>query len=339
VGSTAPRRRSATPSLDLIVPVYNEEEVLPHLLARLEEVFGAEARAAAGLGEVRYLFIDDGSSDRTAEILQERIARGLPAALLRFTRNFGHQSAVSAGLDHARADLVAVIDADLQDPPELIPEMVATWRQGYDVVYAQRRARPEGPLKRLGYWGFYRLVRLLSEVKVPLDSGDFCLMDARVVRALCSLPERLRFPRGLRAWVGFRQTGIAYDRPPREAGSAKYNLRRLYHLATDGIASLSLRPLRLAQAFSFAFSALSLLLLGGMVVRLLVGTVGESLLYFLLLAILFCIGNAIITFCLYILGAYIGRSYLEAKQRPPYLVLETVGLDGAAADAEDGADA
>jgi dolichol-phosphate mannosyltransferase len=316
----AAARRERPVSLDLVVPVFNEEEAIPVLLARLGEVFSAEARQRHGLRSVRYIFVDDGSRDRTAAILAREIGAGLPALLCRLSRNFGHQSAVSAGLDLADADLVAVIDADLQDPPELLPQMVARWREGTDVVFAQRRKRRDNPLKVAGAWAFYRLVALMADLDIPLDTGDFCLMDARVVRAMKQLPEKLRFPRGLRAWVGFRQSGIEYDRPVRAAGRSKYGWRRLYKLATDGVVSSSVRPLQLAQVFSVTYLLLTLV---GLVILLRPGTsaipawvVGGYL--------LIVFGNFVQVLCIYILGAYVGRTYLEVKGRPTYVVRELV---------------
>jgi len=165
---------------------------------------------------------------------------------------------VCAGLDQAEGDVVVVMDADLQDPPELLLQMVDRWRRGADVVFARRRRRKGNPLKRLGYWGFYRMVAFLSEISLPLDTGDFGLLDRRVVMALRSLPEHLRFPRGLRAWVGFRQEALEFDRPERQAGTPKYTWSKLYRLATDGIAAMSTRPLQVAQVGSFFFGLLSM---------------------------------------------------------------------------------
>jgi dolichol-phosphate mannosyltransferase len=317
------RARAGPVTLEVVVPVFDEAAVLDLLLARLGEALAPAALAGHGVGRARLLFVDDGSSDATATILAERIAGGLDARLLRFSRNFGHQSAVCAGLDAADADLVAVIDADLQDPPELLLPMVDRWRAGADVVFARRRRRRGSPLKRLGYWGFYRLVSFLSDVTLPLDTGDFSLMDRQVVEALRRLPERLRFPRGLRAWVGFRQEAFDYDRPERGAGTTKYAWSQLYRLATDGIASMSTRPLQAAQIASFFFGLLTLgflgMLLGGFLVS--PDTVPRP---FLLAYVLIASGNALLSFCIYILGAYVGRTYLEVKGRPPYVVMELV---------------
>jgi polyisoprenyl-phosphate glycosyltransferase len=322
-----------TASLDVVLPIYNEAAVLPALFGRLSQVFSPSALEEKGIRRVRFLFIDDGSTDVSADLIRDWIRSGSTAVLYRFSRNFGHQAAVTAGLDLCDADVVAVIDADLQDPPDLILEMVELWRAGADVVYAVRQRRQAPILKRLGYWAFYRLISLLSEISVPLDSGDFCLLDKRVVAALRSLPERLRFPRGLRAWVGFRQVPISYERPRRTAGVTKYTARKLYDLATHGIASLTVRPLRIAQFFAFAF-AVATFVLSSVAIALALVSNDRLIVYFLLLASLVSGAAFIQTICIYVLGAYVGRTYLEVKRRPPYLVMEVV--DGTGDDTPTG---
>ena len=314
-------------SLDIIIPVYNEAEVLEILFDTLDATFSAANLAARGIARVRYLLIDDGSSDAGPQMISDRIRAGAPAALYRLSRNFGHQNAVCAGLDHATADLVAILDADLQDPPAVVLDMIDKMAQGYDVIFGQRRRRKENVVKRLSYWSFYRLIDALSDIKMPLDSGDFCLMNRRVVAALRALPERLRFPRVLRAWVGYRQAGVEYDRPARRAGSSKYSIVKLYRLATDGIASASIRPLKIAQLSSFILGLLALVLTLFFVLMV-VGKVNALLpLPFLLTYILITSGNALTLLCLYVINAYVGRTYLEVKGRPTYIVMEVV--DGA----------
>lgn len=318
-------RNSQALSLDVVIPVYNEEEMIEYLTRRLGEVFSADALKQAGVASVRYLLIDDGSSDRTADMVCRRIEAGFPGVLIRLSRNFGHQNALSAGLSACQADLVAVIDADLQDPPEIVLKMIQQWRQGSDVVYGQRRKRKEGAFKRLGYWCFYRIVGFLSEISIPLDSGDFCLMGRNVVEAIGRLPENLRFIRGLRAWVGFRQSGLEYDRPARQAGQTKYTLRKLYRLATDGIASSSTRPLKVAQVFSVSYFLLTVIVSLLLLISLGLADRDPISTWFLVAYLLVVSGNGIMCICIYILGAYIGRTYLEAKDRPPYVVMEKIG--------------
>jgi glycosyltransferase involved in cell wall biosynthesis len=317
---------SATRSLtlDVIIPIYNEADVLGPLFTTLDETFSEGKLAPRNISRVRYLFIDDGSSDRSAQIVSERIRAGAPAILYRLSRNFGHANAICAGLDNATADLVALLDADLQDPPAIVLQMVDKAREGYNVVFGQRRKRKENILMRMAYWSFYRLVAFLSDIDVPLDSGDFCLMDRRVVDALRDLPETLRYPRVLRAWVGFRQTGVEYDRPRRQAGKSKYNLRKLYHLATDGIASASIKPLRIAQFSSFLFGVVAF----GLTLILLLMLAGKRTLNvrhpLLLASLLVANSNALIMLVLYVFSAYLGRMYLETKGRPNYIVMEQI---------------
>jgi dolichol-phosphate mannosyltransferase len=315
-------RESAT--LDVIIPVYNEAEVLDLLFRDLDRAFSPHNLTSRNIRRVRYIFVDDGSSDASAAIVSERIRSGAPAILYRLSRNFGHPNALCAGLDNANADLVALIDADLQDPPAVVLEMIDQIRAGYDIVFGQRRRREEGIVKRLGYWTFYRLLASLSDIKMPLDSGDFCLMNRRAVMALRNLPERLRFPRVLRAWVGFRQIGVEYDRPRRPAGASKYPFGKLYRLATDGIAAASIRPLRIAQFSTFLFGVIALVLMFGFVLML-AGRLNISLSHpFLLASLLFVSSNALTMLCLYVFSAYLGRMYLEVKHRPTYIVMEQV---------------
>jgi len=311
-------------TLELIIPLYNEAEVLDLLFETLDKTFCPENLAPRNILGVRYLFVDDGSSDASARIISERIRAGASAVLYRLSRHFGHANAVSAGLDHATADLVAVIDADLQDPPAVVLEMIDRARDGYNVVFGQRRRRKENVAKRAGYWAFYRLVAFLSDIKIPVDSGDFCLMDRRVVTALRELPERLRFPRVLRAWVGFRQIGVEYERPQRQAGISKYTISKLYRLATDGIAAASIRPLKIAQLSSFLFGLVAVALML-VCVLMLVGQVRTVLsLPFLLISLLIASGHALTMLCLYVFSAYLGRMYLEVKGRPAFIVMEEI---------------
>lgn len=307
------------PTLDIIVPLYNEAEMVDILVERLREVFSDKNLECHGIESVQYIIVDDGSTDLTALKVTSWIDKGLPINLYRLSRNFGHQNALCAGIDRATSDIIAIIDGDLQDPPEVILEMVAKWREGYDVVRGRRLRRKEHFIKRWCYWSFYRLVALLSEINMPLDSGDFCLIDRKVLAALKIMPERLRFLRGLRSWVGFRQVDLSYERPLRYAGQTKYPWSKLYRLATDGIASTSIKPLQLAQVFSFSFFVLCLLLSITLIFNYSSFSPAWLLCYILILG-----SSAVNTLCLYILGAYIGRTYLEVKQRPSYILMEII---------------
>jgi dolichol-phosphate mannosyltransferase len=315
-------------SLDIVVPLYNEEEVLPFLVERLDSTFADEHCRAHGIGQVSLIFVDDGSRDGSVAVLR-RLLRARPqfnSRIIRLSRNFGHQSAVSAGVDHSTSDVTAVIDADLQDAPEVIREMLDKWRSGYDVVYAQRASRQEYVLKRMLYWGFYRLYHVLSPIDVALDSGDFCLMSRQVVEELRKLPESVRFPRGLRSWVGFPQAGVEYDRPARAAGKTRYSLGQLYELATDGITSISIRPLKLAQLIGLSYFVLSLGALGLLLTNL--TTQGSDDRRFVILLAVMLFSNSLVLFCLYIIGAYVGRAYLESKRRPTYIIRDVLGGGG-----------
>lgn len=319
--------RSGPARLDIVIPVYNEEAALNHLFERLEQTFSPQAMDENGLERVRLIFVDDGGTDSSAMLIARRIQQGADAMLLCLSRNFGHQSAVCAGLAHSDADITAVIDADLQDPPELIQDMVKLWRNGNDVVYGMRRRRRENPLKVFAYWAFYRLLRFLSGSDVPLDSGDFCLLDAEVVRAMNALPEKLRFPRGLRYWVGFRQTGIQYDRPRRMHGTSKYPFKKLYSLATDGIASLSIKPLKISQMLSISTAAAAILLIAILLIINVKNMPSGIDAGIMLILLCILITSAAQLLSIYILGAYVGRTYLEVKNRPTYIIRETISKE------------
>lgn len=317
--------RTAPVRLDIIIPVFNEAEVIGLTITKLVDDFSPQNLRENGIRDAHFIFIDDGSTDSTANIIASRIRAGLPATLVRLSRNFGHQNAVTAGLATATADVVGIIDADLQDPPAALLGMLKVWRGGFDVVYGERKKRKESLFKVACYWAYYRILAFLSEVPVALDSGDFCLLDMRVVSALQALPEKLRFPRGLRAWVGFRQAAFPYERAAREAGESKYSLQKLYYLATDGIASLSIRPLKITQLFSIVFLLLSLALASISLSKWLTLSRDNPVsLWFLATFVLISFGHFVTLLCIYVMSAYIGRTYLEVKARPTYIVLETV---------------
>jgi glycosyltransferase involved in cell wall biosynthesis len=300
----------------IVVPIYNEEDNIPELHRRLTEVM-------IDLGEpYELVFVDDGSRDRSLDLLQELYAHDPCMRVISLSRNFGHQRAVSAGLDRAYGSAVIVIDGDLQDPPEVIPQFANKWREGFQVVYAVREKRKEHILKRAIYHSFYLILRGVSRVDIPLEAGDFCLMDRCVVDVLISLPERNRFVRGLRSWVGFRQAGLAYERDARFAGEPKYTFRKLASLALDGLISFSYLPLRLATIFGFAVSAVSLLAAAYYVIKKLTQGLQPPGFATLVVLLLFLGGVQLIT--IGVIGEYIGHVLEEVKGRPTYVVREVL---------------
>lgn len=306
--------------LSVVVPCYNEEEVIVETVRRLQG-FGAELQDLA----VELVFVDDGSHDRTRDLLKGFAAADPRVRVICFARNFGHQIAVTAGIDAAGGDAVVVIDADLQDPPEVMHKMIALWREGYDVVYGTRaERRGESVFKVATARGFYRLLNWLSDVPIPLDTGDFRLMSRRVVETLRAMPERDRFVRGMVSWVGFRQTAITYSRANRFAGRSKYPLRKMLRFATDGILSFSIKPLQMSVALGMVFATLALVgILYALFLRLFTNIWVEGWTA-LMIAILSIGGVQLIS--LGILGEYIGRIYNEIKSRPLYVVQEHIGF-------------
>lgn len=302
----------ALPEISIVVPLYNEEENVAELHRRLTVSLGR-------LGEpYEIIFVDDGSRDATPDLI-DNLQRSDPhLVVLHLSRNFGHQPAVNAGIDDARGEAVIIMDGDLQDPPEVLPQFVARWREGYDVVYAVRRDRKEGLLKRLGYFAFYRLLSGISDLDIPLDSGDFCLMDRRVVEALKALPERIRFVRGLRTFVGFRQVGLAYQRDARAAGRPKYSLGALIRLAVDGLVSFSSYPLRLVTYLGIASSAVAVMLTVWVLFDAVYSQATPRGWASTIIVVLFMGSVQLIS--LGIVGEYIRLIFLESKRRPTYIV-------------------
>jgi polyisoprenyl-phosphate glycosyltransferase len=301
------------PELSVVVPLYNEEENVGELHRRLTLALGGM--------RIPYeiLFVNDGSRDATPSLIDALQAKDSHLSVIHFSRNFGHQPSVSAGLDHARGRSVMVMDGDLQDPPEVIPQFVQLWRAGSDVVYAVRQKRKESALKQIGYFTFYRLLRAISDIEIPLDSGDFCLMDRRVVEALRDLPERARFVRGLRTFVGFRQVGLAYERAARGAGQAKYTQAALVGLAIDGLISFSSYPLRLGTTYlGVITAAISGLLMIWVLIDALVNHTAPRGWASVLGTVLFMGSVQLIS--LGILGEYIRLIFLESKRRPSYII-------------------
>jgi polyisoprenyl-phosphate glycosyltransferase len=304
--------------LSVAVPLYNEESVLSELLRRLRKILES---VAGGPHEI--LLVDDGSSDRTLEILEAEAAGDPRITAVVLSRNFGHQAALTAALDHCSGDAVVVMDADLQDAPEAIPRFVEEFEKGYDVVYATRAQRREAWWLRFSYFLFYRLLATLSESNLPLDAGDFALISRRVVEQLRRLPEHHRYLRGLRSWVGFRQIGIPIDRAERHAGRSKYSLRKLMELASDGIFAFSIVPLRAAVLLGVLAMAVSGLYVAYAVyARLFLNRSPQG---FTALVVLITFLSGILLFFLGIIGEYVGRLYEEVKARPLYIIGKTIG--------------
>lgn len=300
-------------SLVVVVPAYNEAEVLAEFHARLTAVFdGLEMQCSV-------LYVDDGSRDATWSIISDWARADARVAALKLARNFGKEAALTAGLDQADADAVLVIDADLQDPPELIPEFLAKWREGHDVVYGQRLVREgETWLKRATAAGFYRLMQRLSATPIPPDTGDFRLMSRRANEALRGLRERQRFMKGIFAWVGFRQCALPYRRDPRHAGSSKFNYWKLWNFALEGITSFSTAPLRLATYVGLATAALAFLYGLWIITKTLIWGNPVAGYPSLMTMLLFLGGMQLMA--LGIIGEYLGRLYMESKARPLYLL-------------------
>lgn len=311
---------SSRPTLSVVAPVYNEEAILHELYRRTRETLDA-------LGLTwELILVNDGSVDRSLEIMQELHEKDPRVCVINFSRNFGHQIAITAGTDYARGDAVVIIDADLQDPPGLIAEMVEKWREGYEVVYAVRKQRKgESWFKLFTARLFYRLINRITGFQIPLDTGDFRLMDRKVVDALRQMREYHRFMRGLSVWVGFKQTGVEYVREERYAGETKYPLSKMLRFALDGITSFSHLPLQLATYLGFIIAGISVL---GIIIAIILRVSGSQAFYgqaTTLVTVLFLGGIQLIS--LGIIGEYLGRIYNEVKHRPLYIVSEMIGFD------------
>jgi glycosyltransferase involved in cell wall biosynthesis len=304
--------------LSVVVPVYNEQESIPVLYQRLTGVLAGVVRS------YEIILVDDGSHDLTWEIIRELAGRDGRVKGVSFSRNFGHQMAFTAGLDHADGDAVVIMDADLQDPPELLPELVARWREGFDVVYAVRsRRKGETLFKLFTAAAFYRLLRRITHVNIPVDTGDFRLMSRKAVEAFRHMPERHRFTRGMVAWMGFRQVGVPYVRAARHAGETKYPLRKMLRLASDGITSFSYLPLQLATWVGLLVVTLAFVAL---VAALVVRVGGGAMPAWAIAAAVLALLAGVQLVAVGLLGEYVGRALDEVKRRPLYLVRETVGL-------------
>lgn len=311
------------PTFSVVAPVYNEEQLIAEFCRRVIAVLEP-------LGEpFELVLVNDGCRDRSPEIMRELHERDPRIKVINFSRNFGHQIAITAGTDYATGKAVIVIDSDLQDPPEVIPALIARWREGYQVVYGVREEREgETWFKKTTASIFYRLIVRITNVNIPVDTGDFRLMDRKVVDALKRMREHHRFMRGLSAWVGFRQTGVPYRRHARAAGTTKYPLRKMLRFALDGITSFSYLPLQLATYLGFVVAAISMIfLLVVFVMRLANPAAAEPAFYgqaSTLASVLFL--GAVQLISLGIIGEYVGRIYDEVKGRPLYIVAETLGI-------------
>lgn len=306
----------ASPVFSIVAPIYNEAANIPVLYQRIQEVLDTTGE------EWELLLVNDGSTDDSAEIIRQLASQDTRVRPVIFARNFGHQIAVTAGLDYSRGQAVVIIDADLQDPPEVILDLIAKWREGYEVVFAIRAEREgEGWFKLFTASLFYRLISKITDVDIPLDAGDFRLLDRKVVDVLNQMREKHRFLRGMSAWVGFRQIGVPYKRAARYAGETKYPFRKMFRLAINAITGFSYFPLQLATYIGFVSAGIAILSIPVVIALRLWGSqaplVGQAT---TLIAVLFLGGVQLIS--LGILGEYIGRLYDEAKGRPLYIVRE-----------------
>ena len=304
----------------VIVPVFNEEEVINETYKRLTEVMQSTGES------YEIIFVNDGSRDKTVLMAREICMKDTNVKLIDFSRNFGHQTAITAGMDHACGDAVVVIDADLQDPPEVIPEMLKKWREGYEIVYGQRIKREgETVFKKLTAKIFYRFLRSMTEVDIPVDTGDFRLIDRKVCDAMKTISERNRYVRGIVSWLGFKSAPVEFERKKRFAGTTKYPLKKMIKFASDAIMSFSYKPLKIATFFGVFVSVVSFIALIAMIILKLCG-IGEYVDGWTSLAVISLFLNGIVLMILGIIGEYIGRIYDEAKDRPLYVIREVVNF-------------
>lgn len=309
------------PLYSFIVPIYNEEATLPELYRRVAAVMDHLE------GPTELVLVNDGSGDRSLSLLRELHQRDNRVCYLSLARNFGHQIAVTAGLHFARGNAVVILDADLQDPPELIPDLIEQWQQGYQVVYAKRtQRRRESWFKRFMAYGFYRVLKALADVDIPTDTGDFCLMDRQVVDILNTMPERDRYIRGLRAWIGFRQTAIQFERDPRFAGEVKYTFTKSLALAINGLVSFSKVPLRISTYMGLLAAAIALLM-ALLVLYWRLFEPNSPVTGFATIAVAVFFLGAVQLISIGILGEYVGRIYEEVKGRPLYTLSEIKGFE------------
>lgn len=310
---------SAPVEISIVVPVFNEAEAIGNFLSRILPVLDGVTR------RFEILFVDDGSRDGTYDLLETERSTDGRIRMIRLSRNFGKENALSAGLDFAVGAAVIPMDVDLQDPPDVIPELVARWRDGFDVVLAKRRTRDDdGLMKRFSAGAFYRLLRRLSAIEIPADVGDFRLMDRRVVEVLAELPERSRYMKGIFSWLGFNHAVVEYDRPGRASGSAKQNWRRLFGLALEGIVSFSALPLKIWSYFGFVVAALAALY--GLLIVVMAIFYGIDVPGYASLITVILFMNGLVLIGLGVIGEYLARVFTEVKRRPVYIISGHAGV-------------
>lgn len=303
-------------SVTLLIPAYNEQEVLPHLYDRLNKLAGENPAYSW-----EFLFVNDGSRDKTLELLQRYATKDLRISYVNLSRNFGKEIAMIAGIDHVKSDCMVIIDADLQDPPELIPEMLAWWEKGYDDVYAKRRSRAgESIVKRKTSEWFYKILQKSTNIPIQKDTGDFRLLDHRCVEALQQFRESGRYTKGMFSWIGYKKKELLYDRDPRAAGTTSWSYRKLINLAIDGITSFTTAPLRLASIFGMMVSLAAFLYILYLLIRPFFGVPTGDGYSSIMATVLFLGGVQLLS--LGVIGEYIGRIFNETKQRPLYFVEE-----------------
>lgn len=300
--------------LSLVIPVFNEEEIIDSLYCRCTKALEKYTDS------FEIICVDDGSRDSTLKKLLHYHSEDKRFKVLSLSRNFGHQSAILAGLTYSKGEYVAIIDGDLQDPPEVIDQFKAKLEEGYDVVYAIRKKRKEGFIKKSVYWLYYRILKKMSSIDIPLDSGDFCVMRRNIVDHIVSMPEQSQFIRGLRSWIGFRQTGLEYERDKRQAGEAKYTLRKLFKLAYNGIFSFSTFPVRFLSRLGFLVIVFSLVYIAiTLYKKYILGDVPQG---FTTLIIFISLFSGVQLIALGLIGEYIIRIYDEVRKRPQFIIRE-----------------
>jgi dolichol-phosphate mannosyltransferase len=306
--------------ISVIIPVYNSEGIQRELYKRLTR----ELESYRDNFEI--IFVNDGSKDNSSQVLRELCQIDKKVKFIDFSRNFGHQAAVSAGLDRAKGDVIVIMDDDLQDPPEVLPDFICKLNQGYEVVYGIRKKRKENIFKRTAFYFFYRLFRFLSHSEIPYDSGDFCVLSRKAVDEIKQFRESNRYLRGIRSWIGFRQIGISYERNFRQSGKSQYTLRKYFRFALDAIFSFSYLPLRISTLVGFMVAGLSFIYGCLIIIKKISGRI-ESVPGFAALFVAITFIGGVILICLGIIGEYIARLYDEAKKRPQYIIKEEKGFD------------